>query len=177
MPNKKKQQHKAEAAAPRKPEPRGEAALADALSGLGAPGLGGNGGGTGAAHAQSAAPAAGSAQPQAHPPEIGPKTVAAVLGEIVWLMTQSPRHKTLPIADLEWMLMPPVLLKQFRIYYSGERPVGVVLWALVDDAVERRLHAGEKRLAPAEWKCGTHRRIVEIIAPFGGEEEMRKGTE
>ena len=176
MPSKKKHPHHVEAAAPRNPEPLGEAALADALTKLGAPGLGGNGG-AGAAHAQSAAPSAGAAPPQAQPPEIGPKTVAAVLGEIIWLMTQSPRHKMLPLADLEWMVMPPVLLKQFRIYYSGDRPVGVVLWALVDDAVGKRLHAGEKRLAPAEWKCGTHRRIVEIIAPFGGEEEMRKGIE
>ena len=44
MPSKKKHPHHAEAAAPRNPEPLGEAALTDALTKLGAPGLGGNGG-------------------------------------------------------------------------------------------------------------------------------------
>ena len=44
MPSKKKHPHHAEAAAPRNPEPLGEAALVDALTKLGAPGLGGNGG-------------------------------------------------------------------------------------------------------------------------------------
>jgi len=27
-----------------------------------------------------------------------------VLGEITWLMTQSPRHKSIPLGDLEWLL-------------------------------------------------------------------------
>ena len=31
-----------------------------------------------------------------------PKTVAQMLGEITWLMTQSPIHKQLFIGDLEW---------------------------------------------------------------------------
>ncbi len=131
-------------------EPLGEAALVDALAKLA---------GEQDEEAANGVPAA--------------KTVAAVLGEIVWLMTQSPRHKQMPLADLEWLVMPPVLLKQFRIYYSGERPVGVVLWALVNAPVQQRLHAGEKRLSATEWKCGPQGEIVDIIAPFGGEEQMR----
>jgi hypothetical protein len=51
------------------------------------------------------------------------KTVAQVLGEIAWLMTQSPRHKAVRLSDLEW-LMPAILLRQLRIFYSGEQPVG-----------------------------------------------------
>jgi cytolysin-activating lysine-acyltransferase len=139
-------------------EPLGEAALVDALTKLAGE------------HDHGAAAAA---QPGAP----GAKTVAAVLGEIVWLMTQSPRHQPMPLADLEWLVMPPVLLKQFRIYYSGERPVGVVLWALVNAPVQQRLRAGEKRLSAAEWKCGSQREIVDVIAPFGGEEEMRREIE
>jgi cytolysin-activating lysine-acyltransferase len=137
-------------------EPLGEAALVDALTKLAGE------------HDHGAAAAA---------QVPGATTVAAVLGEIAWLMTQSPRHKPMPLADLEWLVMPPVLLKQFRIYYSGERPVGVVLWALVNAPVQQRLHAGEKRLSAAEWKCGPQREIVDVIAPFGGEEEMRREIE
>lgn len=32
-----------------------------------------------------------------------PKTVSQVLGEITWLMTQSPRHKAILLGDLEWL--------------------------------------------------------------------------
>src|SRR4051794_25824411 len=59
------------------------------------------------------------AQGQAAPP---PKTVSQVLGEITWLMTQSPRHKSIPLGDLEWLVMPAVLLQQFRMFYKGEQP-------------------------------------------------------
>ena len=135
----------------------GEAALRAALAGFGAA-PSANGG------------AAASGEGQAAP---APKTVAQVLGEITWLMTQSPRHKAIPLGDLEWLLMPAILLRQFRIFYKGEQPVGVVLWALADELVAKRIDAGDRRLTAVEWKSGTAMRIVELVAPFGGEAEMR----
>ncbi len=48
----------------------------------------------------------------AEPP---PKTIAQLLGEITWLMTQSPRHRALALGDLDWLVMPAILLRQFRI--------------------------------------------------------------
>jgi cytolysin-activating lysine-acyltransferase len=88
-------------------------------------------------------------------------------------MTQSPRHKAIPLGDLEWLLMPAILLRQFRIFYKGEQPVGVALWALADDLVAKRIDANDKRLTAVEWKSGPNLRIVELVAPFGGEAEMR----
>jgi cytolysin-activating lysine-acyltransferase len=105
--------------------------------------------------------------------EPAPKTVSQVLGEITWLMTQSPRHKAIALADLEWLVMPAILLRQFRLFYKGEQPVGVALWALADDLVAKRIDAGDSRLTAVEWKSGTNLRIVELVAPFGGEAEMR----
>ena len=142
----------------------GEAALKEALAGFGVSPGGGSGPG--------ASPANGSGAAQA-PAELPPKTVSQVLGEITWLMTQSPRHKAIPLGDLEWLLMPAILLRQFRIFYKGEQPVGVALWALADDLVARRIDAGDRRLSAVEWKSGTAMRIVELVAPFGGEAEMR----
>jgi cytolysin-activating lysine-acyltransferase len=110
-------------------------------------------------------------QGHAGPP---PKTVAQVLGEITWLMTQSPRHKSIPLGDLEWLLMPAILLRQFRIFYQGEQPVGVALWALADELVAKRIDAGDKRLTAVEWKSGTKMCIVELVAPFGSEAAMRE---
>ena len=131
----------------------GEAALKAAFAGLGA-----------APSTNGGAAASG---------EAAPKTVAQVMGEITWLMTQSPRHKAIPLGDLEWLVMPAILLRQFRMFYKGEQPVGVALWAMVDKLVARRLDAGDRRLTAVEWKSGTTMRIVDIVAPFGGEAEMR----
>jgi cytolysin-activating lysine-acyltransferase len=126
--------------------------------------------GTHDASPAAAEPIAAPARRQTAPPS---KTVAQVLGEIAWLMTQSPRHKTMSLGDLEWLVMPALLLRQFRIFYKGEQPVGVALWALADDLVAGRIDAGDKRLAAVEWKSGSNMRIVELVAPFGKESEMR----
>ena len=140
----------------------GEAALQEAFAELRSPNAdsSANGSHTAAGHTQS----------QAEPP----KTVAQVLGEITWLMTQSPRHKAIPLGDLEWLVMPAILLRQFRIFYQGEQPVGVALWALADEFVAKRIDAGDTRLTAVEWKSGTNMRIIDIVAPFGGEAQMRE---
>ncbi len=104
----------------------------------------------------------------------GKRTISSVLGEITWLMSQSPLHKTFFIGDLEWMVMTPIVLEQFRIFYSGDRPVGVALWARVSEEVETRLEAGGARMAPNDWRSGDRLWVVELIAPFGGQEEMLK---
>jgi cytolysin-activating lysine-acyltransferase len=151
---------KKKAAGTKSPKPPlGEAALKEALAGLRAPNGSSFAGGIRVdTHAQ-AGPA--------------PKTVAQVLGEITWLMTQSPRHKAIPLGDLEWLVMPAILLRQFRIFYKGEQPVGVALWALADDLVAKRIDAGDRRLSAVEWKSGTGMRVIDVVAPFGGEAEMR----
>jgi cytolysin-activating lysine-acyltransferase len=143
------------------PPSPGAVALMEALAGLSA---------APDASSTAADPINAHAHAQTGPP---PKTVAQVLGEIAWLMTQSPRHKAVPLGDLEWLLMPAILLRQFRIFYKGEQPVGVALWALADELVAKRIDGGDKRLATVEWKSGINMRIIDVIAPFGGEAEMR----
>jgi len=129
--------------------------------------------GAGAAPGSSAA--SGGAGPFSHaPPEGHARTISAVLGEIVWLMSQSSLHKQFFISDLEWFVMTPVLLQQFRTYYATDKPVGVVLWASVSDEVAERLAQGTTKLRPQDWKSGDKLWIVEVIAPFGGAEEMVK---
>ncbi|MBR0988264.1 toxin-activating lysine-acyltransferase [Bradyrhizobium liaoningense] len=143
------------------PGPAGQAS-----AGLGASGSAPHANGA-AAPSESGASTTGT---QAVPP---PKTVSQVLGEITWLMTQSPRHKAIPLGDLEWLVMPAILLQQFRIFYRGEQPVGVAFWAVADEIVAKRIDAGNVRLTPAEWKSGASRKIIDVVAPFGGEAEMK----
>lgn len=98
----------------------------------------------------------------------GEKSIATVMGEIVWLLTQSPAHRYLTLGDLEWMLMPPVLLGQYKIFRNEDQVVGAALWAYLNEEAEERLKA-TSRLAPQDWGNGASVSIDEgIIANEGG---------
>lgn len=111
-----------------------------------------------------------------------PKTVSQVLGEVTWLLTQSPIHKQLFIADLEWFVMPPILLEQFRVFYgpvpegapegSTPTPAAVALWAMVTAETEARLESGGYKLRVDEWRAGDRPWLIELIAPFGAQDEI-----
>src|SRR5262245_54605554 len=75
--------------------------------------------------------------------------------------------------------MTPVILQQFRMFYQdapagegGKRPIGVALWARVSEEVEARLAQGVTKLRPQDWKSGERLWVVEVIAPFGGQDAM-----
>jgi cytolysin-activating lysine-acyltransferase len=88
------------------------------------------------------------------PPQFAGKTVAAVFGEMVWLLSRSPKHRDLKLSDLEWFLMPPLLLRQFKLHYRGSQPVMLELFAECSPEVAARIDAGERKLAPADWRSG-----------------------
>jgi cytolysin-activating lysine-acyltransferase len=101
------------------------------------------------------------------------KTVSHVLGEITWLLSQSPIHKNLFISDLEWMVMPAILLEQFRIFHGpNQRPAGLILWGSISNETEQRLLNHQVKLSPQEWRNGDNLWLIEMVAPFGGQEEM-----
>lgn len=133
-----------------------------------------NGGANGAPGSNGGAGPGGSGPFSHKAPEGHAKKVSEVLGEVVWLMSQSPLHKQFFVSDLEWFVMTPILLQQFRIFYAKDRPMGVVLWARVNDEVAGRLQAGTTKLRPQDWKSGDQLWAVEVMAPFGGAEEMIK---
>lgn len=128
-------------------------------------------------------------QASAGPPPGVPRTVAEALGQIVWLFSQSPMHRELPIKALEHSVMPAVMLEQFRVFRFGplpglenvnpesfapaglskegleQMPLGVALWAELSEAAEAKLERGEK-LSLDEWKSGDRLWLVEMISPF-----------
>lgn len=59
------------------------------------------------------------------------KTVAEILGEIVWLMTQDPAGREMKVAEIEALVMPAILAKRFHIKYTQvpdmRRPGGTTL--------------------------------------------------
>jgi len=116
----------------------------------------------------------------APPPATAPqaKTVAQALGEVTWLLTQSPIHKQLFLSDLEWFVMPAILMEQFRMFYGPNPqggppiPAAVALWAYVSPETEARLEEGAHKLRIDEWRGGDTPWLIELIAPFGGQDEI-----
>jgi len=97
-----------------------------------------------------------------------------VLTGALGLLMASPRHKHLFLSDLEWALLPPLALRQFRLFAKDNRPVAFATWAFVSEEVEARLNAGHAKLKPAEWKSGERCWIVDVVTPFGGGDGILK---
>jgi cytolysin-activating lysine-acyltransferase len=129
-----------------------------------------------------------SAAPAAEPPAGVPRTVAEALGQVVWLLSQSPLHRELRIKDLEWSFMPAILHEQFRIFRFGplpgaenidpstlaagftraaveQLPLGVAIWGKLSAAAEAKLEKGE-HLTHEEWRSGDRVWLIELISPF-----------
>jgi hemolysin-activating ACP:hemolysin acyltransferase len=93
--------------------------------------------------------------------------------KIVALMMHSRGYLDLPLSDLPWLIVPPLLAEQIAIVEAMREdeelpsPYGVATWARVSPEVDRRLSEdknGSVRLAPNEWQSGD---ILWIIDTFG----------
>ncbi len=97
-------------------------------------------------------------------------TVSHLLGEMTWLLTQSPLHRAMQIGDIEWLCMPALLKQQFYLFRDGDQPVGLALWAKCGTKAEAKLERGmiepENRLTLEEWDSGERVWLVDLIAPF-----------
>lgn len=105
-------------------------------------------------------------------------TVSHMLGEMTWLLTQSPLHKVLSIGDLEWLVMPALIHEQFYMFRDGDQPVGLALWAKCQAAAAAKLDRGmiepENRLTLEEWASGDQIWLVDLIAPFANAENKHR---
>ena len=112
------------------------------------------------------------------PEGVTPPTVSHLLGEMTWLLTQSPLHKVLAIGDLEWLIMPALIHRQFYIFRDGEQPVGLALWAKCTPEAAAKLDRGmiepENRLTLKEWTNGDQVWLVDLIAPFANTQNRQR---
>ncbi len=100
------------------------------------------------------------------------------LGPVIMLYLQSPHRRYQFISDLEWLLIPPLVSGQCKLYMQQEYPISFVSWAFLSEAVEKRLLGNGGRLRPEDWASGERLWLIDIVAPFGGVEtvltDMRK---
>lgn len=95
------------------------------------------------------------------------------IGHAVWLMSRSPLHKHLMITDIEWLVTPPIMLGQFHLWERAGNPYGFASWAFLgDEAEERIVTNGIRRLMPTDWKSGDQLWLIDFICPFGGQEAL-----
>jgi cytolysin-activating lysine-acyltransferase len=95
--------------------------------------------------------------------------VAQSFAQVVAVLMRDPNFKKLPLADLEWLVLPPLMAGQFRLAHMQTQqpgndkesgmlvPVGVALWARVSPAIDKRLSENldeAVRLQPNEWASG-----------------------
>ena len=105
-------------------------------------------------------------------------TVSHLLGEMAWLLTQSPLHRSMQIGDLEWLCMPALLKEQFYLFRDGERPVGLAMWAKCGVKAEKKLAGGmlepKNRLTLEEWDSGECVWPVDLVAPFATSQNRQR---
>lgn len=105
-------------------------------------------------------------------------TMAHLLGEMTWLLSQSPLHRALSIADLEWLVMPVLVNRQFYLFRDGEQVVGLALWAYCGASARAKLDRGmiepENRLDLDEWTSGEDIWLIDLIAPFATPENRQR---
>ena len=94
----------------------------------------------------------------------------AALGQAVWLMMNMPVYRHFFLGDLDWMVLPPILLNQYRLFRVENRIVAFAAWGFLSEAAEQRLSGPNPRLAPADWKSGDRLCLVHLFAPFGHHE-------
>lgn len=92
-----------------------------------------------------------------------------IFGQVVSIFLQSPRHRHLLLADLEWRVIPAIALKQYRLVQHKGLPRGLpgsfVSWALVNEEVEAQLQQPDFRLRLQDWKSGDRVWIVDVAGP------------
>lgn len=107
-----------------------------------------------------------------------PPTVSHLLGEMTWLLTQSPLHRALSVGDIEWLVMPALIHQQFYLFRDGDQPVGLAMWAKCSPTAAAKLERGmiepKNPLTLEEWKDGDQVWLVDLIAPFATAENRQR---
>lgn len=94
-----------------------------------------------------------------------------LLGPIAWLLMQQGPTRHLSLADMEWRVFPALVLEQVKLYLKNDAPLAFASWGLLSEAAAGRYRQAQ-RLAPADWKSGDQVWLVDLVAPFGGADQV-----
>jgi cytolysin-activating lysine-acyltransferase len=97
-----------------------------------------------------------------------------MLGAVAWLMMQQAANRHTFLSELEWRVMPALVLNQAKLYLKDEAPVAFVSWAKLSEEVARRYQAAPHQLTMADWASGDQIWLIDAFTPFGGAQEVLK---
>jgi cytolysin-activating lysine-acyltransferase len=78
------------------------------------------------------------------------------------LLLESPAHRHYFLGDFDWLVKPPIALKQCKIFFEAGRPIAFASWALLSDEAEERFIKSYK-LAPRDWQSGAHLWLIDLV--------------
>jgi cytolysin-activating lysine-acyltransferase len=97
-----------------------------------------------------------------------------MLGAVAWLMMQQAAHRHTFLGELEWRVMPALVLNQAKLYLKEEAPMAFVSWAKLSEEVAQRYQAGPHQLTMADWASGEQIWLIDVFTPYGGAQELLK---
>jgi cytolysin-activating lysine-acyltransferase len=92
-----------------------------------------------------------------------------LLGPVMWLYARDPQRRFTFVADMDWRLLPPLVLEQCKLYNKQELPWAFFSWAMVSPEVDQRLRSASPNIAPHEWRSGGIPWLIDVVMPFGEE--------
>lgn len=95
-----------------------------------------------------------------------------LLGPVAWLMMQQGATRHTLISELEWRVMPALMLQQAKLYMRDEAPIAYASWALLSPETAQRYRRAPHQLTAADWKSGEEVWLVDMFTPFGGAHEV-----
>ncbi|MCU0763038.1 MAG: toxin-activating lysine-acyltransferase [Hydrogenophaga sp.] len=91
-----------------------------------------------------------------------------MLGPVTWLMMQQPHTRHTLVSELEWRVVPAMMLDQAKLYMRGDAPLAYVSWARMSKEVAQRYRQPPHQLSFSDWNSGDEVWLIDMVAPFGG---------
>lgn len=95
-----------------------------------------------------------------------------LLGPVTWLMMSSAATRNTLLSELEWRVLPPLVLDQAKLYFRDASPLAYASWAMLSDDAAQRYRQAPHHLAASDWQSGSQIWLVDILAPFGGAQQI-----
>lgn len=97
-----------------------------------------------------------------------------LLGPVTWLMMQQAATRHALVSELEWRVMPALMLDQAKLYLKEQAPVGFASWAFLSQEAAQRYQKAPHTLAMTDWTSGEQVWLIDVFAPFGGAQDLLK---
>lgn len=97
-----------------------------------------------------------------------------LLGPVTWLMMQQGATRHTLLSELEWRVLPALVLDQAKLYMRESAPIAYVSWAKISEAAALRYKTAPHHLTSSDWKSGDQIWIIDLFTPFGGAIDVMK---